>query len=126
MGGLGIAAGVMMPDVIDYGEWKFNLRSDGLVYSATSFGNKVGAGLGAAILGWLLGGANYEASTAVQNTEALGSIRFMFIYLPILMNAAVIVIIIFYTLDKLLPQIRTELEERRAGLFTFSATGGLY
>jgi GPH family glycoside/pentoside/hexuronide:cation symporter len=113
LGVLAAASSVMMPDVIDYGEWKFNLRSDGLVFSATSFGNKMGAGLGAALLGWLLGSAHYETSAAAQSAEALGAIRFMFIYLPILMNAAVMIIIAFYTLDKLLPQIRTELEKRR-------------
>ena len=34
----------MTADVVDYGEWKFGVRSEGLVNSCTSFGNRVRAG----------------------------------------------------------------------------------
>ncbi|HEY2491609.1 MAG TPA: MFS transporter [Paenibacillus sp.] len=44
----------MLADTIDYGEWKSGIRSEGLVYSAGSFGTKVGSGVGGAIVGWSL------------------------------------------------------------------------
>ncbi len=38
----------MTADVVDYGEWKTGVRSEGLVNCCTSFGMKVGIGLGSA------------------------------------------------------------------------------
>lgn len=46
--GTGLAStvtSVMLGDTIDYGEWKSGVRTDGLVFSASSFGTKVGTGL---------------------------------------------------------------------------------
>ena len=39
-------------DVVDYSEWKDGIREEGLTYSVTSFGQKIGTGLGTAALGW--------------------------------------------------------------------------
>ena len=41
-------------DTIEYGEWRNGIRTEGLIYSAASLGTKVGMGLGAAMIGWLL------------------------------------------------------------------------
>ncbi len=35
-------------DVVDYSEWKDGIREEGLTYSVTSFGQKIGTGLGTA------------------------------------------------------------------------------
>src|SRR5690625_1537111 len=44
----------MLADTIEYGEWKHGVRTEGLIYSAGSFGTKVGTGFGGALMGWLL------------------------------------------------------------------------
>lgn len=41
-------------DVVDYSEWKDGIREEGITYSVTSFGQKIGTGLGTAALGWIL------------------------------------------------------------------------
>ena len=47
----------IVSDTIEYGEWKTGYRTEGLINSASSFGFKVGNGLGSAILGWVIGAA---------------------------------------------------------------------
>ena len=67
IGGIPHNAGLfaMVADVIDYGEWKTGVRLDGLTNSATSFGMKVGAGLGSALVGWGLAWAAYDGALTV-------------------------------------------------------------
>ncbi|MGX4584552.1 MFS transporter [Paenibacillus chitinolyticus] len=101
----------MLADTIDYGEWKTGIRSEGLVYSAGSFGGKAGSGLGAALVGWLLAWGGYVGGQETISVSASASIQFMFIYLPIILYAIIFVILKLYTLDKQYPQIIKELRE---------------
>ncbi|GMO41468.1 MAG: glycoside-pentoside-hexuronide (GPH):cation symporter [Treponemataceae bacterium] len=106
---------VMYADVIDYGEWKTGIRTEGLTYSASSFGAKVGAGLGAAVLGWALAFGKFDAALAVQDAPAMNAIRFVFIFLPMILCALNIILLIFYNLDKELPAILAELNKKHQG-----------
>lgn len=104
---------VMLGDTIDYGEWKSGTRTDGLVYSASSFGTKVGNGLATASLGWALAIGNFDAQAAVQGASAMFSIQFVFTYLPLIATIVCIVLNLLYTLDRSMPQILSDLEKRR-------------
>ncbi|MDR3336283.1 MAG: glycoside-pentoside-hexuronide (GPH):cation symporter [Treponema sp.] len=103
---------VITADVIDYGEWKTGIRTEGLVYSASSLGTKVGTGLGAGALGWSLAFGNFDAALDVQDTPAKTAILFVFVYLPLILYCLSSVILLFYKLDKQLPQILIDLKER--------------
>ncbi len=117
--GLGFAplAGTLyafIADTIEYGEWKTGLRMEGLIMSAASFGQKMGTGIGLAIMGWLLAWGNYVGNAAAQSPEALHVISFMFIQLPLCIYAAIIAIMYFYRLDREYPAIIAELNQRRS------------
>lgn len=101
----------MLADTVDYGEWKTGMRTEGLVYSAGSFGLKVGSGLGAAFVGWLLAWGGYVGGLDAITDSAKSSIVFMFIYLPIIAALIQLIILWFYKLDKKYPQIVQELNE---------------
>jgi GPH family glycoside/pentoside/hexuronide:cation symporter len=103
---------VMVADVIDYGEWKTGIRAEGLVYSANSFGGKVGTGLGAAMLGWALSMGGFNAAAAVQDKPALTSILFVFAVLPLILNIICSILLWMYKLERELPQILADLNER--------------
>ena len=60
----------LAPDLVDYLEKKTGKRWEGLTTSATSFGSKVGTGLGIAIVGWVLDLGNYSGELAVQPQSA--------------------------------------------------------
>jgi glycoside/pentoside/hexuronide:cation symporter, GPH family len=71
----------MYADTADYGEWKFNRRSTGLVFSATVFVQKVGLAIGSAMIGWLLAYYGYVAE-AEQSARSLHGITLLFSLLP--------------------------------------------
>lgn len=104
---------VMIADTIDYGEWKTGVRTEGLTYSASSFGGKVGTGLGAGVLGWALGIGGFDAARETQTGSAMTAMLFVFIYLPIILSTVSSILLWFYKLDRELPGILSDLRERR-------------
>lgn len=48
----------MVADTIEYGQWKTGKRVEGMLYSSTTFGAKIGAGVGMAVSMGILGAAD--------------------------------------------------------------------
>ncbi|MDD3360804.1 MAG: glycoside-pentoside-hexuronide (GPH):cation symporter [Hespellia sp.] len=115
IGGIPHNAGLfaMVADVVDYGEWKTGVRLDGLTNSATSFGMKVGAGLGAALVGWGLAWAAYDGGLAAQTATTVAGIKTIFTMVPAALIVLGIITLFFCNLDKIYPQIAAGLEECR-------------
>ncbi|WP_339320069.1 MFS transporter [Paenibacillus sp. FSL R10-2734] len=114
--GMGVGAGLifaMMADTVDYGEWKSGVRAQGLLYSAASFGVKVGMGLGGALGGLILSMGGYVANSTAQSESALAAISFNYLWAPIIGQIIMITLLLFYRLDKDQPVMIRELEERR-------------
>ncbi len=105
----------MTADVVDYGEWKFGVRSEGLVNSCTSFGMKLGIGFGLAIGSWIIALGGYDGTAAVQTSSAISSIKFAFGYSGAIFSAIVLILCILMNLDKYIGQIQKDLEAK-AGL----------
>ncbi|WP_434302107.1 MFS transporter [Clostridium botulinum] len=103
----------LLADTIEYGEWKTNVRTEGLVYSAGNFGLKIGIGLGTAIVGWLLAFSNYNGSSKIQTGTAINAINILFIWLPMILSGVQIILLKFYKLDKIYPSIISDLEKRK-------------
>lgn len=103
----------MVADVADYGEWKTGVRNEGVTYSATSFGMKVGTGIGSAIVGWGLALGNYVGTEAVKTASALESIKALYTYVPLIITAIGLIVLLNANLDKIYPKIQKDLEARR-------------
>lgn len=116
IGGIPHTAGMFayIADVADYSEWKTGVRIDGLIYSAVSFGMKVGAGLGGAIVGWGLSLGKYDPTVQVQSSSALEAIKALYTYVPFALIAIGMIILLMANMDKIYPTIIKDLEERRA------------
>ncbi|WP_459481066.1 MFS transporter [Clostridium saccharoperbutylacetonicum] len=108
-----IASYAMLGDTIEYGEWKNGTRAEGLTFSAASFGEKVGTGLGGAVLGGILAAGGYIGGQATQSASAITSIKFSFVHAPIMLSIVMIVLLIMYKLDAEYPKILAELKERK-------------
>lgn len=102
----------MVSDTIEYGEWKTGIRIEGLTNSASSFGFKVGGGLGAAIIGWVLAAGGYIGGADTQSDLAVFAVKSLYIYLPFALTVLQIGILFFYHLDKEYPGILAELKKR--------------
>ncbi|NFE93758.1 MFS transporter [Clostridium botulinum] len=103
----------LLADTIEYGEWKTNIRTEGLVYSAGNFGLKIGMGLGTAIVGWLLAFSNYNGEAIIQSHTAISAINILFTWLPMVLSGVQIILLKFYKLDKLYTKIINDLEKRK-------------
>ncbi|MCY9589861.1 MFS transporter [Paenibacillus chitinolyticus] len=103
----------MLADTIEYGEWKTGMRNEGLVYSAGSFGSKTGSGIGAALVGWLLALGGYLGGQDTISGNASNMIEFLYIYMPIILNAILLLLLIPYKLDEEYPQIIEDLSAAR-------------
>lgn len=103
----------MLADTVEYGEWKTGMRTEGLVYSAGSFGTKAGSGFGAALVGWGLAIGGYVGGQASLSAAAMTSIQMLFIYVPILLSVLQVVILWPYRLDKQYNQIVKDLQTVR-------------
>lgn len=101
----------MVADTIEYGQWKTGKRVEGMLYSSTTFGAKIGAGIGGAAALAIIGAAGYDGLAAVQTAEAVLAIKMVYLALPIPFLIAIPVFYKFYKLDEIYPTVMKELEE---------------
>ncbi len=104
----------MQPDPVDYGEWKSGVNTAGTLSAVNGFIGKVGMAIASSIGAALLQFGGFDAALSVQTTTAQSYITAMYIWVPIVLNVATIITMMFYNLDKIYPQIVKELDERRA------------
>ncbi len=103
----------MVADTIEYGEWKFGIRTEGLTFGGIALATKA-IGLGNAAIGFILGRTGYVAGAVTQSASALRAIKLMFLQIPLVLTLIIALIIWLNGLDKQYPTIRAELDRRRA------------
>lgn len=104
--------GVLVTNTISYGEWQHGKRLVGMANAANGFGTKIGSGLGAAAIGWILALGAYDGTATVQPDSAIGSILAISIWVPGILLLAMYVLLRFFDLDAKYPQILKDLDER--------------
>lgn len=104
---------IMIADVVEYGYWKTGIRSPGVILSSASCGQKIGSGIGSALIGAIMQASGYVGTAAVQSETAVDTIYGLYVYGVALIGAVMIVILLFYHLDKEYPSIIAELEQRQ-------------
>lgn len=104
----------MIADAIEYGQWKTGIRTAGAIQAAATSGQKFGQGIGNALIGTIMAAAGYDGALAVQSEAALATISNMFIWGVTVLGCIMILVMLFYKLDKEYPQIMKELLERES------------
>lgn len=103
----------MLADTADYSEWKTGRRATGLTFSAATFAQKAGWGIGGALAGWLLALFNFEPNV-VQTETAITGIKMMISVFPGVLYMSCAILMFFYSIDHETCEIMSkELEERR-------------
>lgn len=105
--------GVLTAMAIDFNEYKFSNRMLASSQSASSFGNKVGNGLGASLVGWCLAIAAYDPNAATASFATEQAIFTFNIYVPLILFALMFVLSILFDLEKRLPSIHEEIAKRK-------------
>ncbi|MDE5416896.1 MFS transporter [Labilibaculum sp. DW002] len=103
----------MLADTADYSEWKTGRRSTGLVFSAATFAQKAGWGIGGALAGWLL--AIFKFTPNVEQTEtAITGIKLMVSVIPGILYMSCAILLYFYTIDhETCVIMKSDLDQRR-------------
>ncbi len=103
----------MLADTADYSEWKFERRATGLVFSAATFAQKAGWGIGGALAGWML--ALFQFVPNVEQTaSSINGIKLMISVFPGILYMSCAILLWYYAIDhKTCLQMETELEQRR-------------
>lgn len=64
-------------------------RVDGMMYSCTSLGVKLGGGLGTAITGWLLDASHFDGALTVQPDSCINMLKIMYLVIPFALDAII-------------------------------------
>ena len=86
-----------------------NKRIDGAMYSCTSFGVKVGGGIGTALTGWMLAYSGFDGKAAVQPESCLEMLKFMYLILPVIIMAIIAFIMSRMNIEKENAKLREKL-----------------
>lgn len=103
----------MLADTADYSEWKTGRRATGLTFSAATFAQKAGWGIGGALAGWLL--AAFQFTPNIEQTEtAITGIKLMISVFPGILYMSCAILMYFYSIDhQTCLVMQEELEARR-------------
>ena len=104
----------MMCDSIDYGDYKFGIRNEGLSSSLMSFAIKLASAITGSLSIWLLAATGYVAG-AQQSASAMTGINVIVNLIPALLQLVGIIPLIWYKLDsKKMDEIAVALKERNS------------
>ncbi len=109
--GIGATMFAFLADTIDYGEWTSGLRIEGILFSAGTLVQTVGMGFGTASVGWMLSAAGFTSGGGAQPASAIQMIQFLFIFFPVILALVNILLLSFYRLDAIYPQVAADLAE---------------
>lgn len=102
----------MVPDTVEYGEWKSGARTESFIFGLAMFFQKVALGLAAAFFGWALDWIGYHPNVA-QSPETLHGLRMVVVAFPVVGLGGSAIAMLFYPLRKgVHERIVAELAER--------------
>ena len=83
---------------------------DGTMYSCTSFGTKIGGGIGVALCGWLLDISGFVKTSAVQPTSCINMLHVMYLWIPMLLSLCITFIMSRMNVEGANEKLRAQME----------------
>ncbi|WP_460294288.1 MFS transporter [Clostridium tertium] len=94
----------------EYTYLKTHKRIDGSMYSCTSFGLKIGGGIGTAIAGWLLAYSGFDASLTTQSQSCINMLYIMYLWIPMFINIIIAILLMGLDVEKANERLRSKIE----------------
>ena len=114
-GATGVLFWSMLPDTIEYGEWKTKVRTESSLYGFMTFAQKGAIAFAAILLGMALTQIGFEPNK-VQSEGTLAGLKFIMTWIPLTGIFISLVLVYFYPIDKNFHQkLINEIEERKLG-----------
>ena len=101
-------------DCATYNEWQGYERMEGTLGSIKGVASQIGGALGGGAMGVALSLVSYDPNNV--SDAALMMIRMMASIVPMVLYIVIVIIMLGYNLDKLMPQINKDVAERRAAV----------
>jgi len=106
--GMGMAGGMslgLVADTITYGKWKTGIDAVGMGNAGISAAQKVGMGLGTAVMGWALKASGFDATLDLQGIpqpeSVLTTIKVLYTWVPLILCGTVfLMMLFFYNIEK--------------------------
>lgn len=102
----------LIAEASEYTYLRSGKRLDGLMFSCTSLGTKIGGGLGTALSGWLLSAAGYISTTAGQTVtqphSVITMLQISYLWLPTIAFVIIVVIVYFLDVEKVNQRLRDQ------------------
>lgn len=97
--GFNTAIYAIVPDCVEYGEWKTGIRNDGFQYAFVSLGNKFGMAIGTSALAGVLSSLGFVANQA-QDAAVQSAIHHAFSTIPGVLWLLTAAVLCFYQINK--------------------------
>ena len=90
----------MVAETSDYTWRTQGVRIDGVMFSCSSIGVKLGGGIGSAIVGWLLALGGFDGTAEVQTAGAINMIFSMYVIIPLIMGVLMAILVYLMKVEK--------------------------
>jgi GPH family glycoside/pentoside/hexuronide:cation symporter len=98
-GATGVLFWSMLPDTIEFGEWKTGIRTESSLYGFMTFAQKGAIAIAAFILGMVLTGIGFEPNE-VQSAQTISDLKTLMTLIPITGICISFILMWFYPIDK--------------------------
>ena len=106
----------MVPDTVEYGEYKTGVRTEGIIYAVFSFSQKLATAVAGLLVATILETTDYVANAANQSPETLSGILSTLTIIPITLVLISAIAVHFYKIDRVFfkeIQEKLEMENRK-------------
>ena len=105
----------MIAEISEYTWLRTGKRIDGLMFSCTSLGVKVGGGVGTALAGWLLAASGYVRDAPVQPDSTVQMLYVMYVWLPLIANALILLLLTRLDVERVNTRLRADAADKTSG-----------
>ena len=98
-GATGVLFWSMLPDTIEYGEWKTGVRTESSLYGFMTFAQKGAIAFAALLLGMVLTQIGFEPNE-IQSEKTLSGLKFVMTWIPLVGIFISFILVSFYPIDK--------------------------
>ena len=98
-GATGVLFWSMLPDTIEYGEWRTGVRTESSLYGFMTFAQKAAIAMAALLLGLVLTQIGFEPNT-VQSEKTLQELKFIMTWIPLTGIFLSFILVSFYPINK--------------------------
>ncbi len=90
----------LIAEASEYTFLRTGKRIDGMMFSCTTLGVKVGGGVGTALAGWLLAASGYVGNAPAQSSSAINMLYFMYLWIPAIANGIILLFLTRLNVEK--------------------------